>query len=185
MSNTFNRSLRAAKATKQDEFYTQLSDIEKELRLYTKHFKNNRKSNKLSALASLRYQRFEARSSLQGQTRRYGLAPGGLRLGWHRALRRALQNRAPNAAPTHPSHNRGQPVGRFLLEIGTRLRETRRTAPAAVRAKQEQSGESHMGTVTSLHQKCRCQTVKKHYLSLSQASGSRPMFAPGEEHLLA
>lgn len=34
-----NRSLRAAKATKQDEFYTQLSDIEKELRHYTKHFK--------------------------------------------------------------------------------------------------------------------------------------------------
>ena len=34
-----NRSLHAAKATKQDEFYTQLSDIEKELRHYTKHFK--------------------------------------------------------------------------------------------------------------------------------------------------
>jgi hypothetical protein len=34
-----NRSLRAAKATKQDEFYTQLSDIERELRHYTKHFK--------------------------------------------------------------------------------------------------------------------------------------------------
>ena len=34
-----NRSLSAAKATKQDEFYTQLSDIEKELRNYTKHFK--------------------------------------------------------------------------------------------------------------------------------------------------
>jgi len=34
-----NRSLSAAKATKQDEFYTQLSDIEKELRHYTKHFK--------------------------------------------------------------------------------------------------------------------------------------------------
>lgn len=34
-----NRSLGAAKATKQDEFYTQLSDIEKELRHYTKHFK--------------------------------------------------------------------------------------------------------------------------------------------------
>src|SRR5690349_19263587 len=32
--------LHAAKATKQDEFYTQLSDIEKELRHYTKHFKN-------------------------------------------------------------------------------------------------------------------------------------------------
>lgn len=35
-----NRSLHAAKATKQDEFYTQLSDIEKELRHYTSHFKN-------------------------------------------------------------------------------------------------------------------------------------------------
>jgi len=34
-----NRSLHAAKATKQDEFYTQLSDIEKELRHYPKHFK--------------------------------------------------------------------------------------------------------------------------------------------------
>jgi hypothetical protein len=34
-----NRSLHAAKATKQDEFYTQLSDIEKELRHYTAHFK--------------------------------------------------------------------------------------------------------------------------------------------------
>jgi hypothetical protein len=33
-----NQSLSAAKATKQDEFYTQLSDIEKELRHYTKHF---------------------------------------------------------------------------------------------------------------------------------------------------
>src|SRR5437588_4736002 len=35
-----NRSFRAAKASKQDEFYTQLSDIEKELRHYQKHFKN-------------------------------------------------------------------------------------------------------------------------------------------------
>ena len=35
-----NRSLRAAQATKQDEFYTQLSDIEKELRHSTKQFKN-------------------------------------------------------------------------------------------------------------------------------------------------
>jgi hypothetical protein len=34
-----NRSLHAAKTTKHDEFYTQLSDIEKELRHYTKHFK--------------------------------------------------------------------------------------------------------------------------------------------------
>ncbi len=38
-SKPLNRSLHAAKATKQDEFYTQLSDIEKELRHYTKHFK--------------------------------------------------------------------------------------------------------------------------------------------------
>jgi hypothetical protein len=34
-----NRSLHAAKASKQDEFYTQLSDIEKELRHYTAIFK--------------------------------------------------------------------------------------------------------------------------------------------------
>jgi len=34
-----NRSLHAAKASKQDEFYTQLSDIEKEMRHYTAHFK--------------------------------------------------------------------------------------------------------------------------------------------------
>src|SRR3954466_1072044 len=38
-SKFLNRSLHAAKATKQDEFYTQLSDIEKELRHYTKHVK--------------------------------------------------------------------------------------------------------------------------------------------------
>jgi hypothetical protein len=36
---SLNHSLGAARATKQDEFYTQLSDIEKELRYYTKHFK--------------------------------------------------------------------------------------------------------------------------------------------------
>src|SRR5690554_1955551 len=35
-----NRSLHAAKASKQDEFYTQLSDIEKELKHYTAHFKD-------------------------------------------------------------------------------------------------------------------------------------------------
>lgn len=35
-----NRSLNAAKATKQDEFYTQLSDIEKELVHYKKHFRD-------------------------------------------------------------------------------------------------------------------------------------------------
>jgi hypothetical protein len=37
--NALNRSMQAARATKQDEFYTQLSDIEKELRHYTAHFK--------------------------------------------------------------------------------------------------------------------------------------------------
>lgn len=37
---SLNRSLHAAKTTKQDEFYTQLSDIEKELKHYQKHFKN-------------------------------------------------------------------------------------------------------------------------------------------------
>jgi hypothetical protein len=34
-----NRSFHAAKASKQDEFYTQLSDIERELKHYKKHFK--------------------------------------------------------------------------------------------------------------------------------------------------
>jgi len=38
-AKSLNRSLHAAKATKQDEFYTQLSDIEKELKHYTAHFK--------------------------------------------------------------------------------------------------------------------------------------------------
>jgi len=37
-SKPLNRSLHAAKATKQDEFYTQLPDIEKELKHYTSHF---------------------------------------------------------------------------------------------------------------------------------------------------
>lgn len=41
-SKPLNTSLQAAKATKQDEFYTQLSDIEKELRHYAKHFKKVR-----------------------------------------------------------------------------------------------------------------------------------------------
>lgn len=36
---SLNRSLGAARTTKRDEFYTQLSDIEKELRHYTKYFK--------------------------------------------------------------------------------------------------------------------------------------------------
>src|SRR5699024_1036621 len=34
-----NSNLRAAKRAKNDEFYTQLTDIEKELRYYRKHFK--------------------------------------------------------------------------------------------------------------------------------------------------
>ena len=38
-SKPLNRSLGAARATKQDEFYTQITDIEKELKHYTKHFK--------------------------------------------------------------------------------------------------------------------------------------------------
>jgi hypothetical protein len=37
-AKSLNRSLHAARAVKQDEFYTQLPDIEKELRHYTKHF---------------------------------------------------------------------------------------------------------------------------------------------------
>jgi hypothetical protein len=37
-AKSLNRSLHAAKATKQDEFYTQLPDIEKELKHYTQHF---------------------------------------------------------------------------------------------------------------------------------------------------
>lgn len=36
---SLNSNLSAAKAAKQDEFYTQLSDIERELRHYRKHFK--------------------------------------------------------------------------------------------------------------------------------------------------
>jgi hypothetical protein len=38
-ANALNRSMHAAKATKQDEFYTQLSDIEKELKHYSADFK--------------------------------------------------------------------------------------------------------------------------------------------------
>jgi hypothetical protein len=40
VNTPLNQRLHAAKAAQQDEFYTQLSDIEKELRHYTKHFKN-------------------------------------------------------------------------------------------------------------------------------------------------
>ena len=35
-----NKQLTNARANKNDEFYTQLTDIEKELRYYKKHFKN-------------------------------------------------------------------------------------------------------------------------------------------------
>ncbi len=35
-----NKSLRKAKNTKEDEFYTQLSDIERELKYYKHHFKD-------------------------------------------------------------------------------------------------------------------------------------------------
>ncbi|MBK9154005.1 MAG: adenine-specific methyltransferase EcoRI family protein [Chloracidobacterium sp.] len=38
-TRSLNRNLHAAKASKKDEFYTQLSDIEKELWHYTDHFK--------------------------------------------------------------------------------------------------------------------------------------------------
>ncbi len=34
-----NRNLNSAKTARKDEFYTQLTDIEKEMRYYRKHFK--------------------------------------------------------------------------------------------------------------------------------------------------
>jgi len=37
---TLNRTLHIAKASKKDEFYTQLSDIERELNHYKEHFKD-------------------------------------------------------------------------------------------------------------------------------------------------
>ena len=37
---SLNKKFQSAKASKQDEFYTQLSDIEKELKNYKQHFKN-------------------------------------------------------------------------------------------------------------------------------------------------
>jgi len=40
VSKPLNRNLGAARAAKKDEFYTQLSDIEKELKHYTAHFAN-------------------------------------------------------------------------------------------------------------------------------------------------
>lgn len=41
-SKPLNRSFYAAKASKEDEFYTQLSDIEKELKHYGPHFKGKK-----------------------------------------------------------------------------------------------------------------------------------------------
>ena len=38
MAGSGNKSFSAAIKNKQDEFYTQLTDIEKELRYYRKHF---------------------------------------------------------------------------------------------------------------------------------------------------
>src|SRR4051812_30559740 len=38
MAKVLNRSFQQAKKAKEDEFYTQLPDIERELRHYTKHF---------------------------------------------------------------------------------------------------------------------------------------------------
>lgn len=40
MTKVLNRSLVGAKLAKEDEFYTQLSDIERELKHYKRHFKN-------------------------------------------------------------------------------------------------------------------------------------------------
>ena len=39
MAKSLNKNLHKAKTGKNDEFYTQLSDIEKELRHYKEHFK--------------------------------------------------------------------------------------------------------------------------------------------------
>ena len=35
-----NKNLNSAKTARKDEFYTQLTDIEKEMRYYRKHFKD-------------------------------------------------------------------------------------------------------------------------------------------------
>ena len=40
MGNSTNKSLRKASVNKEDEFYTQLTDIEKELKYYEKHFED-------------------------------------------------------------------------------------------------------------------------------------------------
>ena len=41
MKKTTNKLLHVAKYNKKDEFYTQLIDIEAELKHYVNHFKNN------------------------------------------------------------------------------------------------------------------------------------------------
>src|SRR5258706_8865449 len=41
-TKALNRSFYAARASKQDEFYTELSDIEKELKHYAAHFKSKK-----------------------------------------------------------------------------------------------------------------------------------------------
>ena len=41
-THTANNNLHMAKNAKKDEFYTQLEDIENELKHYTHHFKNKR-----------------------------------------------------------------------------------------------------------------------------------------------
>ena len=41
MKKSSNLNLRKASVAKKDEFYTQLSDIERELKHYKKHFKKN------------------------------------------------------------------------------------------------------------------------------------------------
>ena len=40
MSKTLSNDFRQAKINKKDEFYTQLTDIEKELKYYKEYFKN-------------------------------------------------------------------------------------------------------------------------------------------------
>ena len=40
MEKTLNQTLHIAKTAKRDEFYTQLSDIESELKHYERHFKD-------------------------------------------------------------------------------------------------------------------------------------------------
>ena len=40
LNRTLNRTLHIAKSSKKDEFYTQLSDIESELKHYKEHFRN-------------------------------------------------------------------------------------------------------------------------------------------------